>query len=62
MEVWIRDGYCAVCGKYFIIPPENVYKRVIKGEVKNLCSYSCMRKVDRENEAKKKCKKPRKEG
>lgn len=47
---------CFVCGKEFIPAPENVYKASIKGKVKHLCSWSCLRKLQREKEAKKKSK------
>lgn len=41
---------CPVCGKSFIRAPEHIYKAVIDGGVKYLCSWSCFRKVQKENE------------
>lgn len=47
---------CFVCGKEFILPPENVYKVNIKGRDQHLCSWSCLRSFQRAKEAKKKPK------
>ena len=38
---------CPVCGKEFLPTEEWVYKRAGK----RLCSYTCMRKYDKEHEA-----------
>lgn len=56
MRAIIKDGYCAVCGKYFIIAPENIYKVTIKGKVMHLCSWSCLVQHRKEREEKKKRK------
>lgn len=49
----MRVVECPVCGQMFMLAPCNIYKVTIKGKVKHLCSYSCMRKLEREKEAKK---------
>ena len=47
---------CPMCGKSFIPAPEHIYKAPIKGRVKYLCGWNCLRKLEREKEAKKKLK------
>lgn len=47
---------CPVCGKSFIIPPKNTYKIRIEGKVIHLCSWKCLRAVEKEKEAKKRAK------
>lgn len=50
---WPRK--CKICGKKFFANDEYAYK-IKKGwkDVKWFCSWSCMRKFEREQEAKKK--------
>ena len=45
---------CPVCGKEFIMPPENVYKLVVKGKVVHYCSYTCFRVIQKRLESRKK--------
>ena len=52
----MRVRKCPVCGKEFILSAENIYKARIKGEVKHLCSWGCVRELEREKEAEKKSK------
>lgn len=46
---------CPVCGKSFIRAPANIFKATIDGKVKHLCGWNCLRAVEMEKEAKKKC-------
>lgn len=34
---------CPVCGRAFIVPPENVYKLYIGGKWVDFCRYNCFR-------------------
>lgn len=52
----MRFKVCPVCGKEFILAPCNIYKLTIDGKIKHLCSWNCMRKLEREKEANKKPK------
>lgn len=46
-----REVHCPVCGKYFLVPPLNVYKLANrKGDLSHYCSYTCFRKVQKERE------------
>ena len=47
---------CPICGKEFTLAPCHIYKATVNGRVKPLCSYSCVRKLEKEREAKKKPK------
>lgn len=47
---------CYVCGKTFILAPKNIYRVTVNGKVKHLCGWNCLRKLEREKEAKKKSK------
>lgn len=42
-ELWHRT--CPVCGKAFIVPPENVYRLYVDGKYVDYCRYSCFRSV-----------------
>lgn len=52
----MKTRKCFVCGKEFILAPENIFKVLIEGKVKHLCGWNCLRKLEREKEAKKKPK------
>lgn len=47
---------CPICGKSFVPAPYHIYKASIKGRVKNLCGWNCLRKLERERETNKKPK------
>ena len=47
-----RERKCPVCGKVFLLPPENVYKLQINREWQHFCSYTCYRSVQKQIEAK----------
>lgn len=55
---------CPICGKKFI-PASQHYWKISRGEydmetrTKNVCSYSCMRKWEKQQEAKRKERKER---
>jgi hypothetical protein len=36
---------CPVCGRAFIVPPENAYRLYIGGKYVDYCRYSCFRSV-----------------
>ena len=36
---------CPVCGKAFIVPPENAYRLYVDGKYVDYCRYSCFRSV-----------------
>ena len=44
---------CYVCGTEFTLAPCHIYKATVEGRVKHLCSYGCLRKLQKEKEAKK---------
>lgn len=44
---------CYVCEKEFIPAPEHLYKVKVKGRVKRVCSWGCMRKYEKAHEKKK---------
>ena len=53
--MYIPDKYaqprkCPVCGKLFILSSANIwtYKRKVKDNMLYFCTYSCMRRHDRE--------------
>ena len=48
----MRFRKCFVCGKEFILAPENIYKVRIKGRVRHLCSWGCLRVLEKQKEAK----------
>lgn len=52
----MRIRKCFVCGKIFVLAPENIYKVRIKGRIKHLCGWNCLMKLEREREAEKKSK------
>ena len=45
---------CPICGKMFILPPENIYKLKVKGKIQNYCSYTCFRVIQKKQEKGKK--------
>ena len=49
-----RNRKCPVCGKSFILPPENIYKLTVKGKLQHYCSYTCYRKIQVKQEEGKK--------
>lgn len=51
-----RDRVCPVCGKRFLLPPENTYKLTVKGKRVDYCSYSCYRVIQKRQERGKKYK------
>ena len=57
----MKELRCPVCDKEFILAPKNIYKAYIGGKVRNLCGWNCMREAEREQEAKKRKSKERKQ-
>lgn len=51
-----RERVCPVCGKEFLVAPENVYRLLIKGNQIDYCSYTCYRVVQKEIESGRKYK------
>lgn len=47
---------CPICGKGFIPAPLHIFKATIKGRVKYLCGWNCLRELERKKDAKKKRK------
>lgn len=45
---------CPMCGKMFVIPPENTYKLRTPHGRENYCSYHCYRKAQEKYEGGKK--------
>lgn len=43
---------CYVCGKTFILAPENIYKAHVGGKVKHLCGWNCLRALEKKKAAK----------
>ena len=43
----IHEQICPVCGKLFIKQPEHVYKITKRGHVMTVCSWKCMRSVEK---------------
>ena len=48
-----RERKCPVCGKVFIVAPENIYKLEIDKKKQDLCSYTCYRVIQKRQERKK---------
>ena len=46
---YIALSKCPVCGKVYVPAPEHVYKVLIGGKRKNVCSWHCMRKYERKD-------------
>lgn len=46
----MRVKTCIVCGKEFILSAENIYKVRIRGRVKHMCSWTCVRSYEKEKE------------
>lgn len=44
---YIREQTCPVCGKLFIKQPEHVYKINKKKHDVSVCSWKCMRSVEK---------------
>lgn len=53
---FMNDRKCPVCGKPFILPPENTYKLIIKEKRVDYCSYTCFRVEQKKQERNKKNK------
>ena len=51
MGAYLDEIKCPICGKNFIIPPENIYKFTVNGKLQHYCSYTCYRKVQKERES-----------
>lgn len=47
---YIKERKCPVCGKNFVVPPNTVYKIKIRSITKTYCSYTCFRKVQKQQE------------
>lgn len=45
----LKEKTCQVCGKTFIFRDNWAYKILKDKHVTNYCSWSCMRKVEKEN-------------
>lgn len=41
---------CPVCGKEFLLPPENIYRLKVKRKYVDYCSYTCFRVIQKEQE------------
>lgn len=41
---------CPVCGKEFLLPPENTYRLKVKGRYRDFCSYTCYRVIQKQQE------------
>ena len=41
---------CPVCGKEFLLPPENTYRLKVKGRYRDFCSYTCYRVIQKKQE------------
>ena len=52
-SIVLKERNCPVCGKLFIVPVENIYKLTVTGVLTHYCSYTCYRKVQKEQEEKK---------
>lgn len=56
MRVIFNEVKCPVCGKVFILPPENVYKIIKRQKRYDFCSYTCFRVAQKADERSKKIK------
>ena len=53
-----KERKCPLCGKDFIVPPQNVYKERVGKEIRPFCSWKCLcewRKKHPENEDERRC-------
>lgn len=53
----LKEKTCPVCGKNFIFHDYWAYKITYGTRVESFCSWTCMRKVEKEREQQKKRKK-----
>ena len=47
-----KVSVCAVCGKRYVRPPDSVYRAYINKKYVGVCSWGCVRKNEKELEAK----------
>lgn len=56
MDVGIKMVKCSVCGKDYVYNHMSIYKIKVGDSVKNCCSYTCYRKLQKEKENSKQAK------